>query len=79
MINETMISQYVPARKPLTMFREMFAHGSLHHLWARLNRQSFRLLDLDDTLKVRPVEASYHAGIKTVSIDRIRGTQGKAD
>lgn len=79
MINDTTISQNIPAGKPLTMFRKMLALGSLHRLWANLTHQEFRLLDLDETMKGHPVEAGHFAGIKTVSIDRIRGTQGKTD
>ena len=67
------------AGQPLTMFREMLAQGALYRLWAKLTRRGFRLLDLNETLKDHPLEASHYAGIKTVSIDHIRGTEGKGD
>jgi hypothetical protein len=79
MKTETAIPQNTLAGKPLTMFRAVFAHGSLYRLWARLTHQGFRLIDLDETLKDHPLEASHYAGMKTVSIDRIRGTEGKSD
>ena len=60
-------------------FRAMIVHGLLHRLWAKLTHQHFRLLDLDETMKGHPAEAGHFAGLKTVSIDRIRGTQGKTD
>lgn len=63
--------------KPLTMFREMFLPGWIHRLWSKLTRQHFQLLDLDDTLKKKPVEASYYAGIKPVKTNSIRGSEGK--
>src|SRR5512134_2610297 len=78
MRSDTVTSQTSFAGQPLTMFREMFAHGAFHRLWAKLTGRGFRLLDLDETLKDHPLEASHYAGIKAVSIDRIRGTQGKA-
>lgn len=79
MMSDTLIFQNISTGKPLTMFRAMFAHGSLHRLWAILTRQCFGLFDLEETLKDHPVEASHYAGIKTVSIDHIRGTQGKTN
>lgn len=77
-MNNAMIFQNFPAGKPLVMFRKMFAHGSYHRLWAKLTRQRFRLLDLDETMKDHPMEASHYAGLKTVNIDYIRGTQSKS-
>lgn len=77
MISDTMISQNIPTGKPLTMFHKMFAHGRLHRLWAKLSRKSFDLLELEETLKDSPLETSHYAGIKTVNVDYIRGTQGK--
>lgn len=79
MINDTIISQNNPAEKSLMKFRTMIVHGLLHRLWAKLTHQQFRLLDLDETMKGHPAEASYFAGLKTVSLDHIRGTIGKAD
>lgn len=76
-MNAAMISPNIPTGKPLIMFREMLAHGSLLRLWAKIVHRNFRLLDLDETLKNHPVEACHHAGLKTVSIDRIRGTLSK--
>lgn len=60
-------------------FRATIAHGSFHRLWAKLTHQRFRLLDLDETMKSKPTEASHFAGLRTVSIDHITGTPGKSD
>ena len=78
-MNNTMTFQNTPDRKPLTMFHKMFAHGTLYRLWAKFTRQHFRLLDMDETMKSYSVEASHYAGLKSVSIDHIQGTQNKND
>lgn len=79
MMSDTMIPQGIPTEKPLSMFRQAFLHSQFHNLWAKLTRRCFCLLDLDETLEKSPVESSHYAGIKTVNIDRIHGTQGKVD
>lgn len=77
MISNAMILQTTPSRTPLAMFREMFIHGSIHRLWSKFTHRCSHLLDLDETLKDHPLDASHYAGYKTVSLDQIRGTQGK--
>jgi hypothetical protein len=79
MLNERYYPTNPSASTPLAMFRNAFIHSRLHRLWAKLTHRCFRLLDLDETLRASPVAASHYAGLKTVSIERIRGTQGKAD
>ena len=79
MMSDTTILQRVATEKPLSMFRQAIFHSQFHQLWAKLTRRCFCLLDLDETLQACPQEASHYAGIKTVDIERIRGTQGKAD
>ena len=78
MISDLMILQKVPGRKPLAMFGRMFGRGVFRQLLAKLSGRSMHLLDIDEVLKNYPVEASHTAGIKSVSIGRIRGTRGKA-
>ncbi len=79
MMSDTLIPQRISSEKPLTMFNQAFQHGWFHRLWARLTRSCFCLRDLAETLKTCRVEASHYAGIKTINIDRIHGTLGKAD
>ena len=79
MMSDTYIPQSVPVEKPLVMFNQAFQHGWFRRLWARLTRSCFCLQDLAETLETCPVAASHYAGIKTVNIDRIHGTLGKAD
>ena len=76
-MSEANVQQNIPAGMPLTMFQDTFTHGWMRRLWARLTRRPFYLLDLDNTLASKQVENSHYAGIKTVSIDRICGSQGK--
>ena len=78
MISDLMILQKVPGRKPLAMFGRMFGRGVFLQLLAKLTGRSFHMLDIDELLKNYPLEASHRAGVKSVSIDRIRGTLGKA-
>ncbi len=79
MMSDTMIPQRVSSEKPLVMFNQTFQHGWLHRLWARLTRSCFCLQDLAETIETFPVAASHYAGVKTINIDRIHGTLGKAD
>jgi hypothetical protein len=79
MMTDSYLPQAIPTEKPLNMFREAISHSRIHQLWAKLTRRCFCLRDLDEILHTCRVEASHYAGIKTVSIERIQGTQGKAD
>jgi len=78
MISETLFPETISIEQPLRMFREMFAHGLQHKFWAKLKRQHFSLLELEELLKDHPARASHYAGIQTVNIDRIQGTLNKA-
>lgn len=79
MMDDLMYPKNDSAGRLPAMFAKMLAHGALHRLWAKLTRHSFQLLDLEETLKKSPLESSHYAGIKSVSIDRIRGTEGKTN
>jgi hypothetical protein len=37
------------------------------------------LIDLDDVLGQATIQSSHYAGLRTVNINNIRGTQGKSD
>jgi len=79
MISASPISLINSTTHPLRLFQEMFTRGSLRQLWAKLTHQNFSLLDLAETLKGHPVEASHYAGLRSVRIDHIRGTQSRAN
>jgi len=63
----------------VSLFWETISRGWFYRLWARLTHHETRLLDLDETLCCSDMLNSAYAGIRPVSIDRIRGTQGKSD
>jgi len=77
MMSTSLTQQNNPMEKPLSLFRKAFFHSQLHKLWEKLTHTRSSLIDLDETLKGHPAENSYYGGVKTVSIDHIRGTQGK--
>lgn len=66
-------------RFAISMFWQATFQGWLHKIWAMITRRTSRLLELEDTLCCSSLENSHYAGLKTVDINHIRGTQGKAD
>ncbi len=76
-MSDTTIPQSIPTGKPLVMFNQALQRGSLHRFWANLTCKCLCLLDLEEIMQCSPTESSHYEGIKTVSIDRIRGTLGK--
>ena len=71
--------QQTPDRFAISMFWQAAFQGWLHKIWAIITRRTSRLLELEDTLCCSALENSHYAGLKTVDINHIRGTQGKAD
>jgi len=63
----------------LRLFANMMTNGWWHRLWARLTHRTAQLLELDETLCCSEVESSHYAGLRSVNIDNIRGTEGKAN
>ncbi len=57
------------------LFWRSYAQGRLLHLWSVLSRRPHRLLDLND-LCCRTCHQSY-AGLQTVSLARIAGSEGR--
>ncbi len=78
-MNESLIPLAIPNNRALSMFRDVVFHGRIHRLWARLTRNCFCLRDLKETLESGCVEGRRYAGLQTVSVDRIQGTESKAD
>jgi hypothetical protein len=78
-----MLDQPIPQRQTnsgqaVAMFWRASNRGKLHSFWTWLTRRTSQLIDLEDALN-GSIEASHYAGIKTVNIDNIRGSQGKTD
>ncbi len=63
----------------IKLFEQMIINGRFHRFWSRLIGRPSRLLDFDETVRHARVKNSHYAGIRSVNIDRIRGTQGKSD
>jgi len=63
----------------LRLFSKVMTRGWWHRLFAWLTRRTSQLLVLDETLRSAEVERSHYAGLRAVEIERIRGTEGKAD
>jgi hypothetical protein len=78
-MSDTMIPQAISTGMSLTMFNQSLQKGWLRRSWAMVTRRCLCLVDLDELLKCCPMERSHYTGQKTINIDSIRGTQGKAD
>lgn len=61
------------------LFSKANSHAKKHAIWAKLIRRCFCLLNLDNEIERAPIKSSHYAGVKPVEIQRIRGTQGKAN
>lgn len=78
-MNHNTFPKTISDSQPLSLFRKVFFRGEIRRLWAKLTRRRFCLRDLNETLEHCPIVSSHYAGIKTVNIAKILGTQGKAD
>jgi hypothetical protein len=78
-MNESLIPQRVASDRPVTLFWGAVLQGRLHRLWSSLTRRCACLTDLDELLEKDAIQSSHYAGIKTVNIKNIRGTQGKGE
>ena len=79
MMSENTIPQPVLSDRPINLFREASFQGWLRRFWARITRRCMCLIDLDDVLGQATIQSSHYAGLRTVNISNIRGTQGKSD
>jgi hypothetical protein len=67
------------ANEALLMFSKVSFSAKIHQLWAKFTHRCYCLLNLDNETKRTPLKSSHYAGIMNVDINRIRGTQGKAN
>lgn len=79
MMSENVFRQRIPSDWPVKLFREATFQGWLRQLWARITRRCTCLIDLDKVLEQATIQSSHYAGLKTIDIRNIRGTQGKAE
>ncbi len=67
------------SRRIISLFWKTFLNGWWHRAWNWVARRTSHLLELDETLCSADMENSHYGGMRSVKIDRIRGTEGKAD
>ncbi len=67
------------SQQTIHLFWRMEINGWWHRLWAWVTHRTSHLLELDETLCCARVENSHYAGLHSVNINRIRGTEGKSD
>jgi hypothetical protein len=72
---------FIPSQNQqiLRLFSNLMTKGWWYRLFARITHRTCHLLELDKTLAQSDVENSHYAGLQTVELDRIRGTEGKSD
>ena len=78
-MNESMMPQQISSDRPVKLFWGAVLQGRLHRWWAALTRRCDCLTDLDQLLEKSPIQSSHYAGLKSVNINNIHGTQGKGE
>jgi hypothetical protein len=68
---------YQASRQAVRQFRQMRLNGWLRRAWDSLTGRSSQLLDLEMIEKEIRVDARHYAGIHTVRLDQIRGSEGR--
>jgi len=68
----------LPTRRINHTYRLTQLKGRLGGIWARLTRRSRELLDLSQFTLENRLNGGHYAGLKTVPIDRIKGSEGRS-
>ena len=76
---ESLNSAQIPTEQAVRLFWRATQSGWLQRLWAWITRRPRKLLELDVTLCCKPVQNIHYAGLHSVNIDCIKGTEGKSD
>lgn len=63
--------------RALDLFRRASLGARMASAWSLINGRSNRLQDLNDVTAGRTVRSRYYAGIQTVLISRIKGSEGR--
>ena len=71
--------EQIQTEQAVRLFWRSTKSGWWHRLWAWLTRRGSRLLELDAVLCCQQLESSHYAGLQSVNIDCIKGTQGKSN
>jgi len=67
------------SRKALQVFYNALTQGWWERLWASLSNRPQRLLDLNDVGSQGRMRNRHYAGIKTVRLNQIRGSEGRTE
>jgi len=78
-MNSEMTIYQPPVNKEIFLYCQALILGTLHRLWATLNRRSTHMPELDETLCCNQIDGSHYAGVHPVEIDHIHGSEGKGD
>lgn len=64
-------------REALRLYHRSYCQGWVSKVWAVLTRQSRALLDLNTVKANCPVVGQHYIGLQTVSVSKIRGSEGR--
>lgn len=64
-------------RKAGRLFRRVYLQGIRGRIWAALVGRRSQLLDLTETQKQHSITARHYAGVQTVPIQSIQGSEGR--
>ena len=65
--------------RAVSLYNHASLKGQLSRLWERLGGRSRRLLTLTEIEKSLQVHSRHYAGIQSVLINQIRGTEGRSE
>ena len=65
--------------RAVSLYNRTSLKGQLSRLWERLSGRSRRLLTLTEVEKSLKVHSRHYAGIQSVLINQIRGTEGRSE
>lgn len=68
-----------PMRIALQKYRSVRSRAGLAAIWSLLTGRTRRLLDLDAVRVACDVRGAHYAGTRTVSLRRIRGSEGRSE
>jgi len=70
-------SQYTARRQATQLFWRVYSEGKRRQLWSSLFRRQNHLHDLSKTLQTAQIKSRHAAGLQSVPISRIRGSEGR--
>jgi hypothetical protein len=74
-----MVLNQTQTKGALALFRQAFARGKMVQLLGLILNKQNHLLSIDQITNGEDVYARHHAGIKTVPIKMIRGSEGRSE